>query len=40
MKFLADLLSMIGVSFANVGTQGCAIWFVDEPEMPRCLLDR
>ena len=40
MKFLADLLSMIGVSCSSMGTQGCLVLFVDEPKMPRCLLDR
>lgn len=40
MKFLADLLAQLGAGFANVGTQGCAILFIDEPEMPKCLLEK
>lgn len=40
MKFLADLLALIGLNTANVGTQGCPVLFVDEPEMPNCLLNK
>lgn len=40
MKFLADLLALIGLNTANMGTQGCAILFTDEPEMPKCLLNK
>ena len=40
MKFLADLLALIGLNTANVGTQGCSVWFIDEPEMPNCLLEK
>ena len=40
MKFFADLLAMLGLNTANVGTQGCSVLFVDEPEMPTCLLDK
>lgn len=40
MKFLADLLAMIGFNSASVGTQGCAAFFIDEPKMPNCLLKK
>lgn len=40
MKFLADLLSLLGINSASIGTQGCAAWFIDEPEMPKSLLDK
>ena len=40
MKFLADLLAGLGVSFASMGTQTCPMLFTDEPEMPKCLLDK
>lgn len=40
MKFLADLLAMIGGAAASVGTQGCVIWFSDEPKMPKSLIEK
>ena len=40
MKFLADLLAMIGTNFSTGGVQGCKAWFIDEPQMPNCLLNK
>ena len=40
MKFLADLLALIGVNTANVGIQGCPFLFMDEPKMPNSLLNK
>ena len=40
MSFIADLLAMVGLGAATTGTQGCYILFVDEPEMPKALLER
>lgn len=40
MKFLAELLSLLGMNSASIGTQGCPILFTDEPKMPKCLLDK
>lgn len=40
MNFLANILSTIGASAASAGTQGCALWLCDEPEMPNCLLGK
>ena len=40
MKFLADILAAIGAGAASVGTQGCVIWFTDEPKMPKSLIEK
>ena len=40
MSFLANLLALLGASTANIGTQGCPAWFIDEPKMPNCLLNK
>ena len=40
MNFIADLLAKIGLNAANTGTQGCFYWFLDEPKMPKSLLDK
>ena len=40
MSFLADLLAKIGLDFANFGTQGCHIYLFDEPEAPKCLIEK
>ena len=40
MSFLADLLAMLGTNFSVGGVQGCRNFFIDEPEMPNCLLDK
>lgn len=40
MKFLADLFKSLGNSAASVGTQGCWVLFIDEPKMPKALLDK
>lgn len=40
MKFISDILAAIGVSAASVGTQGCVYWIMDEPRMPKSLLER
>lgn len=40
MNFLADLLAKIGIDFANAGTQGCYVWFMDEPTAPNCLIEK
>ena len=38
MSFFANILKALGVSAATVGTQGCQLLFIDEPEMPRQLI--
>ena len=40
MKFIADILAAIGNGAAVTGTQGCMVWFIDEPEMPKALLEK
>ena len=40
MKFLADILAAIGGAAASAGTQGCYIWILDEPKMPKSLLEK
>ena len=40
MKFIADILAAIGNGAATTGTQGCVLLFMDEPKMPKALLDK
>ena len=40
MNFLADLLAALGTNFSVGGVQGCKAWFIDEPNMPKCLLEK
>ena len=40
MSFIADLLAKIGFGAAVTGTQGCYIFFTDEPKMPSCLIEK
>ena len=40
MSFIAELLAKLGVGAANVGTQACAYWFIDEPKMPKSLIEK
>jgi len=40
MNFIVELLAKIGVGAANVGTQACSFWFIDEPKMPKSLLNK
>lgn len=35
---LATILSVLGTFAATFGTQGCWVWFMDEPEMPNSLI--
>ena len=40
MSFLADLLAKIGAGVAATGTQGCWVFIVDEPKMPKSLIEK
>ena len=40
MKFLAEILSLLGMNSASIGTQGCSALFTDEPKMPKCLIEK
>lgn len=37
---LASLLSVLGEFAATLGTQGCVLLIVDEPKMPRALIEK
>jgi len=39
-KYLSMLLGAIGLMVAGVATTGCWIIFVDEPEMPKSMLNK
>ena len=38
-KVLASALSAVGAILGTVATSGCVMVFLDEPEMPRSLID-
>lgn len=40
MKYLAGVLTVLGSVAATIGTQGCVIWFLDEPKMPKHLIEK
>ncbi len=40
MKFFAKMLTILGFVAATVGTKGCAIFLLDEPKMPKSLLNK
>lgn len=40
MSFIADLLAKIGFGAAVTGTQACLVWISDEPNMPKCLIEK
>lgn len=40
MKYLAGVLTVLGSVAATIGTQGCLFWFMDEPKMPRHLIEK
>jgi len=37
---LASLLSAIGAFAATLGTQGCIMLLMDEPKMPKSLIEK
>ncbi len=37
---LTALLSWIGSLSASAGTKACVLWLVDEPKMPKSLLNK
>ncbi len=39
-KNMGNILAAIGSFFAGFGTQACIVWILDEPEMPRHLIER
>lgn len=40
MSFLVSIATAIGSLFSAVGTTGCTFVWVDEPEMPKCLIEK
>lgn len=40
MNIIIELLAKIGGGVAKSGTQGCSVWFMDEPKMPRILIEK
>ena len=40
MSFIADLLAKIGIGAATNGTQGCYLFVMDEPKMPKALIEK
>jgi len=40
MTFLASILSVIGATAAAAGTQGCYMLILDEPKMPKSLIEK
>ena len=40
MSFIADLLAKIGIGAATTGTQGSYLLIMDEPEMPKALIEK
>jgi len=38
MSFLANILATIGTLVANVGSQACIMFILDEPECPKSLI--
>lgn len=36
----AALLSWLGSLSASTGTKACVLWLVDEPKMPKSLLNK
>ena len=39
-KFLAMLLSGVGILAAGAASSACIFVVVDEPEMPKCMIER
>ena len=37
---LANLLSILGDLAATLGTQGCLLLVMDEPKMPKALIEK
>lgn len=40
MKFVASVLAALGSVAATMGTQACIVWFMDEPKMPKSLIEK
>lgn len=40
MSFIANLLAKIGGETSILGTNACLFWFMDEPKMPKSLIEK
>lgn len=40
MKLIASILASVGALVANIGTVGCSYLIMDEPKMPKSLLNK
>lgn len=40
MKLFATILTVLATVAANIGSQACLYWFLDEPKMPKSLLEK
>ena len=40
MKLFSSVLPVLGTLAATLGTQGCAVLILDEPKMPKSLLNK
>ena len=40
MKYLSSILAVLGTVAATLGTQGCMMLILDEPKMPKSLLNK
>lgn len=40
MKLFASVLTVIGTVAASIGTSGCSFLILDEPKMPKSLLNK
>ena len=40
MKYLSSILAVLGTLAATLGTQGCTLLILDEPKMPKSLLNK
>ena len=40
MKVFYSVLAALGALAATLGTQGCTILIIDEPKMPKSLLNK
>ncbi len=38
MSFIASVLANLGGLFANMGSQACVFWWMDEEETPKSLI--
>ncbi|MCI8588516.1 MAG: cyclic lactone autoinducer peptide [Bacilli bacterium] len=39
-KLLAMIIGDIGIFVSNTSNMACSLWWVDEPEMPRSMIER